>query len=170
MEKNKNIQKLISNRPSSWKERSDELLNKPWLKEYSSEIAKRIVAAINESDGELNQTRLAEKLGVERQQVSKIIKGQENLTLETIYKISKALNIQLITFPTYKYSELTSTGKNVYSSCDITTNAVSTQADISTEAKQESKQEMGEDKRKVANAVKMNAVRDSHLRPLPKVG
>lgn len=45
----------------------------------------------------MTQTDLAEKMGVSRQQISKIVKGHENLTFETIDKLEKALNIKLIT-------------------------------------------------------------------------
>jgi transcriptional regulator with XRE-family HTH domain len=37
--------------------------------------------------------------------VTKIVKGKENLTLETIYKLSKALDVELISFPEYAYTE-----------------------------------------------------------------
>ncbi len=105
--KNKNIQKLkslISDKPSAWKEKAEYRKSRPWLKAYSSQIARRIVAIINDGDKEINQTKLAEALGVRRQQVSKIIKGEENLTLESIYKLSRALNYELISFPPYKYN------------------------------------------------------------------
>lgn len=50
----------------------------------------------------LSQKELAEKLGVSPQQVSKILKGQENLTLETIDKLEKVLNISLMELPYYQ--------------------------------------------------------------------
>jgi len=99
------INKIISKQPSNWKEKAKLRKNSPWLREYSSEIARRILASIEKNE-ELNQTKLAELLSVSSQQVSKIVQGHENLTLETIYKISKALRIQLITFPEYKYSSI----------------------------------------------------------------
>src|SRR5690606_31546523 len=99
----KNIQKITSNKPSGWKEKAAERLSRPWLKEYSSRIARRILALI-EDDKELNQAKLAKMVGVSAQQISKIVSGKENLTLETIYKLSKALNYELISFPPYKYS------------------------------------------------------------------
>ncbi len=100
-----NLNKIISKNPSGWKEKAQFRKANPWLKQYSSEIARRILAII-ENKEKLNQTKLAETLNVSPQQISKIVKGKENLTLETIYKLSQALNFELITFPEYKYSSV----------------------------------------------------------------
>jgi plasmid maintenance system antidote protein VapI len=89
--------------PSKWKQNAAFRLENSWM-EYSAQVARRILAIIKDND-ELNQSRLAEMLNVTPQQITKIVKGQENLTLETIYKLSKALNVELITFPEYKYSK-----------------------------------------------------------------
>lgn len=97
------IKKITSDEPSNWKEKAQLRKNTPWLREYSSKIARRILSAI-EGNKDLNQVKLAESLNVTPQQISKIVKGQENMTLETIYKLSKALNFELISFPEYKYS------------------------------------------------------------------
>ena len=76
--------------------------NRKWLN-YSGNIARRILAKI-ENDNNLSQTELAKLLDVSRQQISKIVKGHENMTLETIAKLSEALGVELISFPEYKYS------------------------------------------------------------------
>jgi transcriptional regulator with XRE-family HTH domain len=102
---NENFKKLISKTPSSWKEKAEARLAKPWLQEYSDQIARRLSAMIDDKDTELNQTRIAEKAGVTRQYISKVVKGQENLSLETIWKLSKAISFELITFPPYKYQQ-----------------------------------------------------------------
>ena len=52
----------------------------------------------------MSQAKLAEVVGVSPQQISKIVKGHENLTLETIYKLSRALGEELIAFPVYKHN------------------------------------------------------------------
>ena len=44
----------------------------------------------------IKQKQLAEMVGVSPQQINKIVKGNENLTLETIAKLENALNIALI--------------------------------------------------------------------------
>ncbi len=77
-------------------------LNKTWLN-YSGKIALRVLSAIEDTPG-MNQRKLAELMGVTPQHISKIVKGQENLTLETIGKLSEALQIELIDFPKFKYS------------------------------------------------------------------
>lgn len=76
---------------------------KPWLRYYSSSIARRILSALEEKG--MSQVNLAELLDISPQQVSKIVKGHENLTLESIYNLSNALGLELITFPEYKYSK-----------------------------------------------------------------
>lgn len=105
------LKKITSNKPSTWKEKALFRKNNPWLREYSSKIARRILSVI-EDNKELNQVKLADTLNVSPQQISKIVKGQENMTLETIYKLSKALNFELISFPDYKYSHVYSLATN----------------------------------------------------------
>jgi|APTNR8051073442_1049403.scaffolds.fasta_scaffold01835_3 transcriptional regulator with XRE-family HTH domain len=53
----------------------------------------------------MTQKELAERLGYSPQYVSKILKGSENLTLETITKIEKVLGIKLIEVPGLSRSE-----------------------------------------------------------------
>jgi transcriptional regulator with XRE-family HTH domain len=43
----------------------------------------------------LTQKQLAEQMGCSQQYVSKVLKGQENLSLETISKIEDCLNISI---------------------------------------------------------------------------
>jgi transcriptional regulator with XRE-family HTH domain len=101
----KTINDLSKNREVSWVDEVGARMNdRRWLR-YSSNIARRILAAI-EDDEDLNQKLLADKIGVTPQQISKIVKGHENLTLETIAKISAALNVELISFPRYKDSRV----------------------------------------------------------------
>lgn len=42
------------------------------------------------------QKRLAELMGCSQQYVSKILKGKENLTLYTMYKIEEALHLEIM--------------------------------------------------------------------------
>lgn len=92
-------------KPSSGKQKARDRRNKPWLRQYASEISRR-VSAILEERQDLSPVKLAELLEVSPTQMSKIVKGQENFTLETIYKLSKALDAELISFPLYKYNHL----------------------------------------------------------------
>ena len=62
--------------PSKWREKAEfRLANKSWLR-YSR--------------------GLAERLGCTQQYVSKILKGRENLSIETICKIEDALELELL--------------------------------------------------------------------------
>ncbi len=91
------IDNLLSKEPSRWMEKAlrDEA-NEAWL-ERSSNIALRILGALQAN--RMTQKELAEKTGVSPQQVSKLLKGNENLTLETIAKFEAALGIVLIAIP-----------------------------------------------------------------------
>ena len=77
--------------------------NKKWLS-YSSNIALRVLAALEESE-QITQKTLAERVGVSPQYINKVLKGQENLSLQTIAKLSEALNIELITFPKFLFDQ-----------------------------------------------------------------
>lgn len=88
---------------SSWSKEADfRIKNRKWLR-YSGNIAFRILAAMEDKE-DMSQKQLAELMGVSPQQISKILTGGENLTLETIAKFSEALGVELISFPDYKYS------------------------------------------------------------------
>ena len=77
--------------------------NKTWLN-YSRNIAIRIISALEDNEN-MSQKTLAEKLEVSPQYISRILKGQENLSLSTIAKISTVLGVDLISFPNFKYNE-----------------------------------------------------------------
>ncbi|PWL29274.1 helix-turn-helix transcriptional regulator [uncultured Roseivirga sp.] len=67
--------------------------NKNWL-DKSFEISLTILDAIDEKGW--NQTQLADKLGVSRQRVSKMLKGQENFQLSTLVKLEEVLGVEFI--------------------------------------------------------------------------
>lgn len=85
--------------------------NRKWLK-YSSNVARRIYAAMNNKDKKLTQKELAELVDVKPQYISKVLKGDENLSLMTIAKFSDVLGVELISFPEYKYSNAYVLSKN----------------------------------------------------------
>jgi transcriptional regulator with XRE-family HTH domain len=98
-----NVHKKLKGKRSKWADDADfRLRNRKWLR-YSSNIARRVLSAIEDSRN-LNQTSLAEKIGVSNQYISKVLKGHQNLTLETIGKLSDAIGYELISFPPYKYN------------------------------------------------------------------
>jgi len=97
------LYELSEGHVSTWSQEADyRLKNHKWLR-YSGNIAIRILAAMEDRVG-MTQKKLAEIMNISPQQISKILKGHENLTLETIAKISEALGVELISFPEYKYS------------------------------------------------------------------
>lgn len=80
--------------PSKWKEEAEERqANRSWLK-HSREIALKMLVKMN--DMGMTQSQLAERMGCKQQQISRILKGRENLTLETLSRIEGALDISLL--------------------------------------------------------------------------
>ena len=105
MKQNKNLEnflKLVSKEPASDKIVKDILFyeeNKEWL-DRSANIAIKILSTLrhNRKENRFPNTQkdLAEIMNITPQQVNKMVKGTENLTLETISRVEKALDIQLI--------------------------------------------------------------------------
>jgi len=106
MSQNENLKKVSKGISTKWRENAEYRSKNKWLT-YSSKIARRILAAID-ANPELNQAKLASLLNVSPQQISKIVKGKENLTLETIYNLSQALSVELISFPNYQWNTTSS--------------------------------------------------------------
>ena len=67
--------------------------NKSWLRE-SKRIAVKVLLALKEQN--LTQKDLAEKMEVSPQYINKLVKGKENLTLETITKLQDILQIAIL--------------------------------------------------------------------------
>lgn len=95
-----NFQNLVSNENSGW---LDKFLhykaNKKWL-DNSSKVAVNVLEALREKG--MSQKELAEKMKVSAQQINKIVKGQQNLTFETVGKLEDALGITLIDIICFK--------------------------------------------------------------------
>lgn len=90
----KKLEKRQSETPSRWREDAQaRKANKEWLR-YSQKIAMRMLDRMEEQD--ITQKQLAERMGCSQQYVSKILKGCENLSLETLSKIEGALNITVM--------------------------------------------------------------------------
>ena len=80
--------------PSKWREKADwRQKNKSWLR-YSQHIAIKMLEKMNELG--LTQKALAERMNCSQQYISKVLRGQENLSIETICKIEEALDIELL--------------------------------------------------------------------------
>jgi len=83
--------------PSKWKENAEwRIANKSWLR-YSQHIAMLMLDKMEELG--MTQKKLSELMGCSQQYVSKILKGQENLSLETLSKIERCLQLQLLNQP-----------------------------------------------------------------------
>jgi DNA-binding XRE family transcriptional regulator len=67
--------------------------NADWL-DLSAAIALKILRFLREH--KMTQKELADQLGFSPQYINKLVKGSENLTLETICKIQKVLRIRLV--------------------------------------------------------------------------
>lgn len=102
------LKELAAGQTSPWHEEAEWYrLNSAWLKR-SSKIAFRILTELREKG--LTQKDLALKMEVSPQYISKIVKGQENLSLETVSKIEEALDICLISinkYTNYTYTDTT---------------------------------------------------------------
>lgn len=80
--------------PSKWREEARfRAENKSWLR-YSQQVAVMMLDRMEELH--LTQKALAERMGCTQQYVSKILKGRENLSIETLCKIQGALELSLL--------------------------------------------------------------------------
>ena len=90
----KNLNKHKSSTPSKWKDEAKKRMeNRRWLS-YSQEIAMFLHDKMEEL--ELTQTALAERMNCTQQYISRILKGNENLSLETIARLEDAIGANLV--------------------------------------------------------------------------
>ena len=88
------LKKNASPEPSHWIEEAEwRRANRGWLR-YSQYVAIRMLSRMDELH--LTQTALAERMGCSQQYISKVLKGKENLSLETLWKIESALEMDLV--------------------------------------------------------------------------
>jgi transcriptional regulator with XRE-family HTH domain len=91
------LQGLIREAPKTddWREQVEfRNANKDWLRK-SAKIAIKVTRILREK--KISQVQLAGLMAVTPQQINKILKGRENLTLETLSKLETALGVELIT-------------------------------------------------------------------------
>lgn len=89
----KRLEDFASKTPSKWRENTIyRLENSRWLRR-SQKIAMEMLDRM-EILG-INQKELAQRMGCSPQYVSKILRGKENLSLETICKIEDALEMEI---------------------------------------------------------------------------
>jgi antitoxin component HigA of HigAB toxin-antitoxin module len=83
-----------SDTPSKWRDEAQwRIENAAWLR-HSQHIAVKVLLKMKELH--LTQQALAERMSCTQQYVSKIIKGKENMSLEMISKLEKALDIKIL--------------------------------------------------------------------------
>ena len=88
------LSKIESKRPSGWKQKAAyHRKNRDWLGK-SAAIALQVLEALKQQS--LSQKDSADRMGISPQQINKIVKGQENLTLETIANLEAALGIEIL--------------------------------------------------------------------------
>jgi transcriptional regulator with XRE-family HTH domain len=98
------LKKHISQEPSNWQKQADFYeINKDWL-DKSALIAVKILGTLRSQS--MTQKDLADSVGVTPQYINKVVKGYENLSLETICKLERSLGISLITVPAYESSQV----------------------------------------------------------------
>lgn len=89
-----NLKMHQSTTPSRWRERAEwRQENKSWLR-HSQHIAMMMLDKM-ETLG-LTQREVAERMGCSQQYVSRILKGHENLSIETMCKIEEALDLVIL--------------------------------------------------------------------------
>lgn len=80
--------------PSKWRENAEwRMANKSWLR-YSQRIAMMMLDKMEKLG--LTQKALAERMGCSQQYISRVLKGTENLSIETISKIEIALELDIL--------------------------------------------------------------------------
>ena len=83
-----------SETPSTWREEAEwRRDNWAWLR-HSQKIAVKVLLQMKQMG--LTQKALAERMDCSQQYVSKILKGKENMSLETLTKLELALGINVI--------------------------------------------------------------------------
>lgn len=80
--------------PSKWREEAEwRRANSAWLR-HSQHIAVRVLCYMKRES--LTQSAMAERIDCTQQYVSKLLKGTENLSLETLTKLELVMGEKLI--------------------------------------------------------------------------
>jgi ribosome-binding protein aMBF1 (putative translation factor) len=92
------LSRYQSDQPSKWREEEEKRRRAKtdgWL-QYSRRIAIKIAMAMKQQN--LSRQDVAERMDCSPQYVSRLLKGEENLSLETIYKLENALNVCILQY------------------------------------------------------------------------
>ena len=95
MTKNKErLTALSKGAKSRWLENAEKHKESEKWSDRSTKIALNVLEILRQKN--MSKQELAERMQVSAQYISKIVKGQENLTLETISKLESALGVEMI--------------------------------------------------------------------------
>ena len=83
-----------SETPSTWREEAEWRRDNWSCLQYSQKIAVKILLRMKQTG--LTQQALAERMNCTQQYVSKILKGNENLSLDTLSKLEEVLGMNLL--------------------------------------------------------------------------
>ena len=90
----KKLKQYTSPTPSQWRNEAEyRRENKSWLR-YSQHIALLMQDKMDEMN--MTQKELAFQMSVSQQYISKMLKGRENFSLETLAKIEDILHINIL--------------------------------------------------------------------------
>jgi transcriptional regulator with XRE-family HTH domain len=91
------LNSITAKEPSKWLENAQWRANNAGWLDKSAKIAFKILRELRAK--KISQKDFAMQLGLSPQYVNKVVKGQENLTLETISKMEEVLGICLVHIP-----------------------------------------------------------------------
>ena len=80
--------------PSHWRQYAEWRRNNEFWLKYARRITLEVHRAMDEQS--VTQVQLAERMGCSQQYVSNLLKGSSNMTLETIARLEKALDIDIL--------------------------------------------------------------------------
>ena len=92
----KRLERYQSTTLSNWRKEAEarrQAKSEGWL-QYSRKIAVKIALAMKKQN--LTRADVAERMGCSPQYVSRLLKGEENLSLETISKLENALQESIL--------------------------------------------------------------------------
>ena len=92
----KRLERYQSSTPSNWRKEAEarrKAQQDGWL-QYSRKIAVKIALSMKEQN--LTRQDIANRMNCSPQYISRLLKGEENLSLETICKLEKALGVSIM--------------------------------------------------------------------------
>lgn len=92
------LSRFQSPTPSTWHEEEERRrqAKAEGRLQYSRRIAIKVALAMKQQN--LSRQDVAERMGCSPQYVSRLLKGEENLSLETICKLEEALNVSILQY------------------------------------------------------------------------